>query len=129
MGTTERTGDRRLTVGEAAREAGVSVDTLRYYEREQLLSAGRTPSGHRRYSEADLDWIAVLTCLRDTGMPIRRMREFAALVGEDDDSTVEARVALLEEHGADVRRRIRELQANLRHVDRKIAWYRGRLGG
>jgi DNA-binding transcriptional MerR regulator len=118
-----------LSVGEAAREAGVSIDTLRYYEREQLLSTERTPSGHRRYSPGDLEWIAVLTCLRETGMPIRRMREFATLVGEDDDATIGARIDLLTEHREDVLRRIRELEANLAHVEGKIAYYRGRSAG
>ena len=118
-----------MSVGEAAREAGVSVDTLRYYERENLLRTQRSSSGHRRYTAGDLDWIHVLTCLRDTGMPIRRMREFAALVGEDDDATIGARIDLLAEHREDVLRRIAELQANLEHVEGKIAWYRARLDG
>lgn len=118
-----------LPVGEAARRAGVSVDTLRYYEREKLLRAGRTARGHRRYSPADLEWIGVLTCLRETGMPIRRMREYAALVGADDDATLGSRLELLEQHRLEVQQRIRELEANLAHVEAKIAWYRGRLKG
>jgi DNA-binding transcriptional MerR regulator len=116
-----------LSVGEAARELGVSIDTLRYYEREDLLRTPRTASGHRRYFAADLEWLAVLTCLRETGMPIRRMREFAGLVGADDDATIGARIDLLEEHRGDVLRRIRELEGNLAHVEGKIAWYRGRM--
>jgi DNA-binding transcriptional MerR regulator len=123
---TEVTTDTTLGVGEAARRVGVSVDTLRYYERENLLRAHRTASGHRRYSPGDLDWLSVLTCLRQTGMPIRRMREFATLVGEDDDSTIDARIDLLEEHRAEVTERIRELQANLAHVEGKIDYYRTR---
>ena len=123
---TTTTG-RSLSVGDAAREAGVSVDTLRYYEREGLLTTERTPSGHRRYDAADLEWIAVLTCLRETGMPIRRMREFAGLVREDDDATVANRLAVLQEHRVEVQRRIRELERNLDHVESKIAHYRRRL--
>lgn len=125
----DRVAGQGLSVGEAAREAGVSVDTLRYYERENLLRTARTSSGHRRYAPGDLEWIAVLTCLRETGMPIRRMREFAALAHEDDDATVGARVDLLTEHREDVLRRIAELQANLAHVEGKIAYYRSRLDG
>ncbi len=107
----------------------MSIDTLRYYEREHLLRTDRTPSGRRRYSRGDLEWIAVLTCLRETGMPIRRMRDFATLVGEDDDATIGARIDLLAEHREDVLRRIRELEANLAHVEGKIAYYRGRSTG
>jgi len=115
-----------MSVGEAAREAGISIDTLRYYEREDLLHTSRTASGHRRYSMRDLDWIGVLTCLRRTGMPIRRMREFAALVGADDDATIGARIDLLIRHREEVLRQLAELEANLAHVEGKIAWYRDR---
>jgi DNA-binding transcriptional MerR regulator len=113
-------------VGEAARRLGVSIDTLRYYEREELLSTCRTASGHRRYSQADLDWLSVLTCLRETGMPMRRIREFASLVREDRDESLTMRLDLLEQHRIDVLARIRELRANLAHVDGKIAYYRAR---
>ena len=116
--------DAGMRVGEAARAAGVSIDTLRYYEREDLLRTERTASGHRRYSDGDLEWIGVLTCLRETGMPIRRMREFATLVGEDDDATIGARIDLLEEHRTEVLRQIRQLQTNLERVEGKLAWYR-----
>jgi DNA-binding transcriptional MerR regulator len=119
--------DAGMPVGEAARRAGVSVDTLRYYEREKLLRTERTKSGHRRYGSADLAWIAVLTCLRRTGMPIRRMREYAALAREDDRATIGARLALLEEHKREVQGRIRELEDNLARVEVKIAWCRDRL--
>lgn len=116
-----------LTVGEAARRSGVSVDTLRYYEREGLLSAGRTASGHRRYAPHDLAWIAVLTCLRETGMPIRRMREYAALARVDDEASVTERLRMLQEHRTEVQCRLRELQRNLEHLDGKISWYRSLL--
>ena len=90
-----------VSVGEAARETGVSIDTLRYYEREGLLQVERSASGHRCYRESDLEWIRVLTRLRDTGMPIRRMREFAALV-RGDESNLAERVRLLEAHREEV---------------------------
>jgi len=128
-GRTQQPARAGLSVGEAARAAGVSIDTLRYYEREQLLRTDRTASGHRRYSTRDLDWIGVLTCLRETGMPIRRMREFALLVGADDDATIGARIGLLEAHREQVRQRIGELEGNLAHVEGKITWYRDRLRG
>lgn len=120
-------GTDSVGVGEAARRCGISVDALRYYEKEQLLRAGRTANGHRRYSADDIAWIGVLTCLRDTGMPIRRMREFAALVSADETTTYDARALLLETHRADVGRRIDELRANLDRIEHKIAWYRDQL--
>ncbi len=44
-----------LGIGQLARRAGVAIDTVRYYERNDLLSpAGRLASGYRRYGEAEL---------------------------------------------------------------------------
>ena len=70
------------SIAEAAERLGLSTDTLRYYERDGLLveTPGRAPSGHRRYTESDLGWIVLITRLRATGMPIRKVREYADLV-------------------------------------------------
>ena len=96
---------KAFSVRDAADQTGVSVYTLHYYEREGLLRTSRTQSGHRRYAESYLGWIRILTCLRQTGMPIRKMREFAALVQQDQSkisanpqANIEARIRMLEEH-------------------------------
>jgi DNA-binding transcriptional MerR regulator len=116
-----------LSVRAAADQTGVSIYTLHYYEREGLLRTSRTSSGHRRYAESDLGWIRILTCLRQTGMPIRKMREFAALVQQDQTNiraNIEARISMLEEHRSDVLANIAELGRNLEHVEGKIRHYR-----
>jgi DNA-binding transcriptional MerR regulator len=113
-----------FSVREAAGQTGTSIYTLHYYEREGLISTARTSSGHRRYAESDLGWIRILTCLRETGMPIRKMREFAELVRQDA-SNIPERIALLEHHRDAVLEQIAALHANLEHVEGKIRYYRG----
>ena len=50
----------------AAERTGVSLDTLRYYEREGLIGPiRRSAGGHREYTEDDLFWIGLVTCFRD----------------------------------------------------------------
>lgn len=50
-----------LTPAEMAERTGTTIDTLRNYEKERLIvGVGRAPSGHRRYSQADIGWIEVL---------------------------------------------------------------------
>jgi DNA-binding transcriptional MerR regulator len=110
------------TPGQVAEKTGFSLDTLRYYERIGLLSVARTPGGQRQYGEDDIGWLEILRCLRDTGMPIQRMREYAELSRDDD--TVAERIALLEEHDREVETRITELQAQRDHIRGKIAYYR-----
>jgi DNA-binding transcriptional MerR regulator len=117
-----------ISIAEAAERTGVSVHTLRYYERAGLVvtSVGRTAGGRRRYHQLDLDWIRICTRFRATGMPIRGIRRYAELVtagrGNEKD-----RLELLESHRAEVLTKLAELQDSLELIDHKIDVYRGRL--
>lgn len=116
------------TPAEAAERSGFSLDTLRYYEREGILSpVARTAAGRRVYSDDDLGRLDFLRCLRDTGMPIARLRRYAELSA--DDATVADRVALLEEHDAAVQASIDRLRAQQERLREKLAWYRAELAG
>ncbi|MFB6724321.1 MerR family transcriptional regulator [Kribbella sp. NPDC056345] len=117
-----------VSIAEAAERTGVSVHTLRYYERAGLVitTVDRTSGGRRRYREIDLRWIGMCTRLRSTGMPIRTIREYADLVLAGAGNEKE-RLALLESHRAEVLAKLAELQENLELIDHKIDVYRGRL--
>jgi DNA-binding transcriptional MerR regulator len=112
---------------QAAEQSGFSLDTLRYYERIGLLDGiDRAPSGHRRFCNDDLEWLGVLRCLRDTGMPIAQMRTYAELARAGQDTLAE-RLNLLTEHDARVQERIALLQAQHKHLREKIDWYHRQL--
>ncbi|MEV4423151.1 MerR family transcriptional regulator [Patulibacter sp. NPDC049589] len=115
------------SIADAARETGLSPDALRYYEREGLLlqPVDRASSSHRRYSDVDLGWIRLVTKLRGTGMPIRSVREYAALV-RAGEHTEPARLELLEEHRDRVLTQLRETRRNLEAIEHKIGIYRER---
>jgi DNA-binding transcriptional MerR regulator len=114
---------------QAAEQSGFSIDTLRYYERIGLLDGiERTSSGHRRFRSDDLEWLGVLRCLRDTGMPIAQMRRYAEL-SRHGHATMAERLHLLTEHDARVRQRIALLQGQHAHLEEKIRWYRGAMAG
>lgn len=117
-----------VTIAEAARRTGVSVHTLRYYERAGLVvtEISRTRGGRRRYRQIDLDWIALCMKLRATGMPIKTIRHYAELVAKGLGNE-EERLAILEAHRADVIAKLSELQQNLELINHKIGVYRGRL--
>ena len=117
-----------LTIAEAARRTGVSVHTLRYYERAGLVitPVDRTHSGRRRYRGEDLKWIKICTRLRATGMPIRSIRRYAELVSAGPGNE-QLRLALLEAHRSDVIARLAELHESLQVIDHKIDVYRGRV--
>lgn len=117
-----------LSIAEAGRRTGVSVHTLRYYERAGLVVSPveRSAGGRRRYRQYDLEWITVCTKLRATGMPIRTIRLYAELVAAGRGNEQE-RLALLQAHRADVIAGLAEIQENLRLIDHKIDVYQGRL--
>lgn len=113
-----------LTIREVAERTALSPHTLRYYERVGLLDApSRAVSGHRRYGEGDLEWLTLLKCLRATGMPIREMQRYAALVRQGDGS-VSARRELLEAHQQILHQQRNEINETLAALDRKLAVYR-----
>jgi DNA-binding transcriptional MerR regulator len=117
-----------LSIAEAARYTGVSVHTLRYYERAGLVvtTVDRTAGGWRRYHKIDLNWIKICTKLRATGMPIRTIRRYAELVSAGPGNE-EERLAVMEAHRADVAAKLAEIQESLKMIDHKIDVYRGRL--
>ena len=111
------------SIGDISRQTGLSIDTLRYYERIDLLvDIERNGSGHRCYSEDDLGWLNLLVCLRETGMPIADMIRFAELVRLGEE-TIPDRVDLLSEHRRNVLGKIEQMQKKLAGIDNKIHHY------
>jgi DNA-binding transcriptional MerR regulator len=124
---TTATGDDRLTIAEASARTGLSVHTLRYYERVGLVDGvARSAAGRRRYAAADLDWLAFLLRLRGTGMSIAGMQRFAAL-RRGGPATIAKRLELLRSHMAQVNDRIGLLRANATTLEQKIALYESLL--
>jgi DNA-binding transcriptional MerR regulator len=108
---------------------GFSLDTLRYYERIGLLEpVHRAAGGHRRYTEHDVEWLDILRCLRATGMPIARMKDFADQV-RAGEHTYADRLALLEEHDRTVEAQMTLLEEQRNKVRAKIDYYRDAVAG
>src|SRR4051812_6478103 len=116
------------SIAEAADRSGLTAHTLRYYERDGLMldSVDRSASGHRRYSDRDLTWIQMLTRLRATGMPVREVKRYAALVRAGDGNEAE-RLSLLMTHRHRVEAQLAEATAHLRAIDHKIGVYESKI--
>ena len=115
-------------IATTADRLGVSAHTLRYYERIGLVRVDRDASGHRRYDAAGVRRLVFLTRMRTSGMPIRDLRRYVALVEAGRD-TVPERLSLLTEHRDGLRTRIDELRLALSATDYKIAAYTRELEG
>ncbi|MGO0059102.1 MerR family transcriptional regulator [Brevibacillus fluminis] len=119
---------KKFTIQQISTMTGLSVHTLRYYEKIGLLSGvDRDANGYRRYTEADVSWLQFIMRLRATGMPISEMKAFSDLRSQGDP-TISARRALLETHRKNVLNQISDLQENLASIEEKIVYYK-RLEG
>ncbi|TDE49922.1 MerR family transcriptional regulator [Nonomuraea mesophila] len=118
-----------LSIGQVAERTGLSVHTLRFYEREGLLAqpVRRGTSGHRVYSEDDVDWLGVCIRLRASGMPLTDIRRYTELVRAGQGNEAE-RLEVLREHRGRVLAQMHELGQCLELITRKVAVYEGRLG-
>jgi Cd(II)/Pb(II)-responsive transcriptional regulator len=69
-----------MKIGELASQAGVDVQTVRYYEREGLLDApARTPSGYRAYGPQHLERLNFVRHCRSLDMPLAEIRRLIEL--------------------------------------------------
>lgn len=104
----------------------MSIHTLRYYEKEGLLSPDRDAAGRRRYTDRDIDWTAFIRRLKDTGMPLKEIKRYAVLRVAGDETLCQ-RLELLERHQEWLSGRIRELKVHENKLQEKIAFYQERI--
>ena len=115
------------TIREVCEKTGLTAHTLRYYEKEKLLpSVGRSAGGFRQYSDEDMEKLAMICCLKNTGMSLQEIAQFMALAREGD-STLQARCEMLKKHRESVLERMEEMQRYLDKVTRKYDFYSKRL--
>lgn len=81
-------------IGAFSKKVDLSIDTLRYYEKEKLIRPHKNNSNHRIYDDADVRWIAFIKRLKKTEMPIKNIQHYAALRYEGND-TIPERLGLL----------------------------------
>lgn len=114
----------------AARLCGLPESTLRYYETIGLLEpVGRdASSGHRRYTEDDVNRAVAVACLNATGMSIGAMRAYLENRAHGERSARE-QVGLLEAHKQHLAEEACNLQLRQRYIDAKIAYWQAVAAG
>ncbi|PIE66616.1 MAG: MerR family transcriptional regulator [Desulfobacterales bacterium] len=112
-----------MNVREFSERVGVSPHTIRYYEKAGLLgTVRRLPNGYRDFSEKDIDWIAFIQRLKDTGMPLAEIRRYAEMRVQGDSTLLE-RQQLLEAHAKKLKENISRQQHYYHKLIEKIAFY------
>lgn len=101
----------------------VSANTLRFYESEGILNEiARDSKGRRIYSEENIEWINFIRCLRETGMPISKIKEYIDLY-ELGNATFLQRKEMMMQHKLEVQNKINESLKHLEVISYKVATY------
>ena len=115
------------SIQDVSNKTGLSTHTLRYYEKEGLISGlERSQGGFRQYTDEDLERLGLIRCLKNTGMSIQEIARFVQLTHEGDH-TLEERVELLREHRERVLERMAEMQEHLDKVTWKLNFFTEKL--
>ncbi|MFD2206413.1 MerR family transcriptional regulator [Kiloniella antarctica] len=113
-----------MYIGELANQSGLSIDTLRYYEKIGLLpNTPRDQGGRRVYQPQIREWIGFLQKLRAMDMGVKDMARYAAL-REIGPSTARERRKMLEKQRQIVAHKIEELSLCKDLLDSKVDLYK-----
>jgi len=119
-----------LTIQDVTRRSGLSGPTLRYYEEVGLIGpiTRDEKSGHRRYSDEDVDSLQALACLRAMGVGIEDMRTYQSNRALGQAAAGEQRDLLLR-HGKRIESEIATLRVHLEYLREKAALWDARDRG
>jgi len=112
-----------MTISEVSKKYDLSQDTLRYYERiEMIPPVNRTASGLRDYTEQDCRWVELAKCMRSAGLPVEVMIEYLKLYQRGDE-TIPARMELLVEQREQLLAQKAAIESTLERLNDKISRY------
>jgi DNA-binding transcriptional MerR regulator len=115
------------SIGEVAAKFNIPESTLRYYEKKGLLpQIGRDEAGRRLFSEDHMILLGTVICLKNTNMPISRIKQYMDWVVEGD-ATVAFRLEMMRTHKQAVLAEISLMTEAIGGIDWKIDRYVNRL--
>ena len=115
------------SISEASAQFNIPESTLRYYEKRGLLPLiERDGGGRRLFSENQMALLETVNCLKNTNMPIRRIKQYIDWVVEGD-STIELRLEMMKKHKQAVLDEISLMTESLEGIDYKISRYTKQL--
>lgn len=113
-----------MRIAEAAERSGLTIDTIRFYEKSGMLpEIVRSANGRRDFSVENVEWLTLLFWLRETGMPTKTMLHFATLYRAGKKTMSERKQVLLA-HADRLKKRRADLDRCEEVLARKLAIYR-----
>ncbi|EAD9034808.1 MerR family transcriptional regulator [Listeria monocytogenes] len=115
-----------MYIKDFATKTGLSIDTLRYYEEEELLIPARNEKNYRVYTEEDYCWVQLLLKMKQTEMTITNIKNFATLQ-KQGDKTLPNRIQILDNHMENLYEQQKDLAETISFVAKKVDGYREKL--
>lgn len=105
-----------MTIGEIAKITGLSIHTIRYYEKEGIIFPVKRRGGIRDFSETDLVLLQYIMCLKETGMPLDTIKSYINSC-EYKTSCSKELIFLLNKQRCDVLKQITLLNRFVKKID------------
>ncbi|ULO07403.1 MerR family transcriptional regulator [Paenibacillus sp. 19GGS1-52] len=116
-----------FSIGEVAAKFNIPESTLRYYEKKGLLpQIERDEAGRRLFSEDHMGLLGTVMCLKNTNMPISRIKQYIDWVVEGDATTA-LRLQMMRTHKQAVLAEISLMTESIEGIDWKIDRYVKRM--
>ncbi|WP_442956215.1 MerR family transcriptional regulator [Paenibacillus sp. USHLN196] len=110
-----------FSIKETSEQAGLSEDTIRYYEKIGLLPrAERKVNRHRVYRPEDIHTMKLITCLKKTGMSLEEMKPYLQMSVDSDLADFPEEREMLVNHRKKVETQIASLQQVVDFIDEKL---------
>ncbi|MCM3016877.1 MerR family transcriptional regulator [Priestia megaterium] len=115
------------TIGQIAKMNHLSISQLRYYDNQGLFPfLKRTEKGNRVFDEDALKFLDIILCLKNTGMPIRDIKQFVDWSMNGND-TIPQRLEMMQQQEFKVIKQIRDTEENLKKIQGKISRLEGEM--
>lgn len=112
------------SIGDVSKMLNISISTLRYYDKEGLLPlVNRTGGNIRVFDDTDVECLKMIECLKNTGMPLKEIKQFFEWC-EEGDSTIDQRYELFLHQKEQTEKQIAILQNALERINYKCEFYR-----
>lgn len=99
------------SISQTATRTGFPPTTLRFYEQAGLVTPARTPSGYRRYDDAQIEVLTFIGRAKGFGLTLEEINDLLGLMGGNECAPVQARLrALIDAKISDAQTRVDELQ-------------------
>lgn len=115
--------EKMFTIGQVAKEVGLNIGAVRFYESRGLLEpAARDENNNRLYTNHEIKWLIFIKCLRETGMSVQEIKKYRDLVNVGT-STLPERIELIQNQKQKLLDEIEEKKSQLIHLDNKLERY------